>query len=300
MKRLTLLCAAALVLVIAGCQKTGTAPASADSTDAVAVVNGEPISAQVFDLYLQRRSGNGAVEVSPQQQAELLNQITNIELLAQAAAKAGLADKSETQAKLAIQRAQLLANLAIEQYLADHPVTEELLKAEYDKRVAQMPGQEYKARHILVKTQDEARAIIKQLDEGADFTKLAAKSIEPGAAERGGDLGWFTPDQMVGPFGDAVVALEKGQYSKEPVQTQFGWHVIRLDDTRPLTPPTLDDLKPQLESTLQQQAIADYVTQLREAGTVELKLPEAGPETEPAPATEGSATGSAETPAAEQ
>lgn len=295
MKRLTLFCASALLLALAGCQKTGPETDSASTADAVAVVNGEPISAQVFDLYLQRRSGNGATEVSPQQQAELLNQITNIELLAQAAAKAGLADKSDTQAKLAIQRAQLLANLAIEDYLATHPVTEELLKAEYDKRVAQMPGQEYKARHILVKTEDEARAIIKQLDQGADFAKLAAQSIEPGAAERGGDLGWFTPNQMVGPFADAVVALEKGHYSEQPVQTQFGWHVIRLDDTRPLTPPALEDLKPQLEAAMQQEAIAAYVTQLREAGTVELKLPEAE-----APAVEVPAADNAEAPAAEQ
>jgi len=296
MKRLTLLCASALLLALAGCQKTGPAPADAGTADAVAVVNGEPISARIFDLYLQRRSGNGAVDISPQQQAELLNQITNIELLAQAAAKAGLADQPDTQAKLAIQRTQLLANLAIEQYLAEHPVTAEMLKAAYDKRVAQMPDQEYKARHILLKTEDEARAIIKQLDQGADFAKLAAQSIEPGAAERGGDLGWFTPNQMVGPFADAVVALEKGHYSQQPVQTQFGWHVIRLDDTRPLTPPALEDLKPQLEASLQQEAIAAYVTQLREAGTVELKLPE----TQAPAANEAPAADDAQTPAAEQ
>lgn len=274
MKRFLLIMLAAGV---AACQPNQPAPEG----DVLATVNGQPIDTRVFDTYLERRTGDGAVQLNPEEQAELLNQIINVELLAQAAAESKLDKDPQTAAQIQIQRTQFLANAAIMHFLDNNPVTDDALQAEYEQRVGSQPRQEYKARHILVKTEQEAGEIVTALDKGGDFTALATRSIEPGAAERGGDLGWFIPDQMVKPFADAVQAMEPGSHSKTPVQTQFGWHVIKLEERRDVEPPSFDELKPQLRSRLEQESIANYVTRLREAAQINIAKPEA-PENMPA------------------
>lgn len=262
-----------LAAALLGCQPADqTAGTAGKSTGPVAMVNGKPVSREVFDLYLTRRSGNGSVELTPMQRRELLNQVINVNLLAEDALSAALHQRPESRAQLEIQRAQLLANMAIEHYLETHPVTEDALRAEYQRRIEGLDGKEYKARHILLESREEAEAVIAQLEQGADFAELASRSIEPGAAERGGDLGWFQAQEMVEPFARAVKAMEPDQYSREPVQTRFGWHVISLEETREVPPPAFEDLRPRLESMLQQQAIEDYVQALRGRAEVDIRL----------------------------
>lgn len=275
MKRfLIVLSAVALGLGLAACnQKDNSgAAAGADSADqgpVIAKVNGKPVTEAVFKTYLDRRTGGGKVDLNADQRKELVDQVVNIELLAQNAVDEGLNKQADTATELEIQRSQLLANAAIQNYLDQNPITDEEIKDAYDKRVDEMPKKEYKARHILVKSKAEAEDIIKQLNNGGDFKKLAAKSIEPGAEKRGGELGWFSPDQMVQPFSDAVENMDKGSYTKEPVQTQYGWHVIQLEDVRKAPTPTLDDLKPQLKSMLQRQKIQGYINDLRGKAKIE-------------------------------
>lgn len=275
MKRLLIAFAAvALGLGLAACnQKDNSGSmAGADSADqgpVIAKVNGKPVTEAVFKTYLDRRTGGGKVDLNDDQRKELVDQVVNIELLAQHAEDQGLDKKSDTATELEIQRSQLLANAAIQNYLDQNPITDQDIKDAYNKRVEEMPKKEYKARHILVKTKAEAEDIIKQLNNGGDFKKLAAKSIEPGAEKRGGELGWFSPDQMVEPFANAVEGMDKGSYTKEPVKTQYGWHVIQLEDVRKSPTPTLDDLKPQLKSMLQRQKIQGYINDLRGKAQIE-------------------------------
>ncbi|MBS3963092.1 MAG: peptidylprolyl isomerase, partial [Methylomonas sp.] len=171
-------------------------------------------------------------------------------------------------------RNSLLSQAALQNYLENNPVTDAEIKAEYEAKMADM-GNEYKARHILVKTEDEAKKLIAELEKGANFEALAKKhSIDPMGAE-GGDLGWFTADRMVPPFSEAVAALENSKFSKTPVQTQFGWHVILREDSRPLTPPPFDAVKEQIRPMLQRQKAQAMIEGLRKAATVEILLPSA-------------------------
>ena len=153
-------------------------------------------------------------------------------LAAQAAEKDGLAATPDVQSRLDLLHMQILAEAASEKYVKSHPVSDDEVKAAYDSEVANMP-KEYKARHILVETKEAADAIIKELQAGGDFAKIAkAQSKDPGSAAKGGDLGWFSAQTMVKPFADALAKLEKGKTTTEPVQTQYGYHVIRLEDVR--------------------------------------------------------------------
>ena len=155
-----------------------------------------------------------------------------------------------------------------------NPVTDAEIKAEYDSKVAGENGTEYKARHILVKTEAEAKKLIAELDKGADFAKLANKhSLDAKESQNGGDLGWFVAGQMVAPFSEAVAKLEKGKYTKTPVQTQFGWHVILREDSRAQTPPSLESVKEQLMPYLQRKKVQTMVETLRKQAKVEILVP---------------------------
>ncbi|MGD2112724.1 MAG: peptidylprolyl isomerase, partial [Gammaproteobacteria bacterium] len=140
----------------------------------------------------------------------------------------------------------------------------------YDTQVG-VPGKEYKARHILVETEDEAKDIITRLDDGVDFSELAKEKSTGPSGPSGGELGWFGAGQMVKPFADAAAAMEKGTYSKTPVQTEFGWHVIMLDDMRDSTPPPFDDVKERLKVLLTNQNLQQHISELRESASIDLK-----------------------------
>ncbi len=148
-------------------------------------------------------------------------------------------------------------------------MTDADIKAEYDKFKAQAGDKEYHVRHILVETEDQAKAIIAKLKSGTKFEELAKQSKDPGSAANGGDLDWATPASFVKPFSDAMVALKKGDVTETPVKTQFGYHVIRLDDTRPAKVPTLEEVKPQITEALQQRKLQAYQEELRKKAKIQ-------------------------------
>lgn len=164
----------------------------------------------------------------------------------------------------------MLIRAYLEDYFNKHPITDQAVKQEYDRVKAQLGDKEYRARHILVETEAEAKSLISQLKGGASFEKLAAeKSKDPGSKENGGDLGWNAPSSYVKPFADALVKLQKGQMTPQPVQTTFGWHVIKLEDVRPLKAPPLEEVKDNIRQQLQQQELMKLVSQLRQKAKIE-------------------------------
>lgn len=263
-------------------KETDTAAAPAvKKEDAVASVNGTFISKKTLETLEKEISERSQGQTFPKEQ--LLEELIQRELLIQQALQKNLDKTPDVIERMATVRNSLLSQAALQDYLKANPVTDDEIKAEYDSKMANM-GSEYKARHILVKTEDEAKKLIAELEKGGDFTALAKKhSIDPMGAE-GGDLGWFTSDRMVAPFSEAVVALENGKFTKQPVQTQFGWHVILREDSRALTPPPLEAVKEQIRPMLQRQKAQTMIENLRKTAQVEILLPPAPPATAPAPA----------------
>jgi peptidyl-prolyl cis-trans isomerase C len=277
--------------------KEAAAPAApaVSKEDAVASVNGTYISKKTLETLEKEIAERSQGQTFPKEQ--LLEELIQRELLIQQAVQKQLDKSPEVIERMATVRNSLLSQAALQDYLKANPVTDEEIKAEYDSKMANM-GSEYKARHILVKTEDEAKKLIAELEKGGDFTALAKKhSIDPMGSE-GGDLGWFTADRMVPPFSEAVVALENGKFSKQPVQTQFGWHVILREESRALTPPPFDSVKEQIRPMLQRQKAQTMIENLRKNAKVEVLLPPTPPKQEEAqPA--ASADQAAPAPAAE-
>jgi len=247
--------------------KAPTAGATS-GTSVVATVNGQKISGDVFDAFAKAVMGGSSETPSDEQRTQMVDQLINMVLAAQAAEKDGLAKEPEVQARLELLRTQILAEAATEKYIKSHPASDSEIRAEYDAQVANMP-KEYKARHILVDTQESAEKIIAKLNDGGDFAKLAAAESKDSSAKNGGDLGWFSPQTMVKPFADAVTALEKGTYTKAPVQSEFGWHVILLEDLRSPEVPEFEQVKPQVEMFTQRKKLQTYLDELRAAGQIQ-------------------------------
>lgn len=284
--------------LVAGCQPqsgdtTDTSSAAPVTTlvkkeDAVASVNGKYISkAQLENLEKEiAMRAHGAS--FPKE--KLVEELIQRELLVQDALQKQLDKSPEYLEQLEEAKKSILTQTELKNFFKTNPVTDAEVKAEYDSKIVAETGTEYKARHILVKTEDEAKKIIAQLDKGGDFAKLANKySIDAKDSQNGGDLGWFVADQMVKPFSEAVAKLEKGQYTKTPVQTQFGWHVILREDSRAQTPPPLEAVKDQLTPYLQRQKFQKMIEGMRQQAKVEILVPltEEKPKTEaPAPAAE--------------
>ena len=279
--RISLVLLAAASLLVA-CTKPAddaakpAAVAAAPKAVSVATVNGQAISSETFNVFLQAVTGKPAAEATAEQKTQLLDQLINMTLAAQAADKEGLQNGPEVKARISLLSTQILAEAATEKYMKSHPVSETEVKAEYDAQVAHMP-MEYKAQHILVDTKEKAEAIIKQLDEattkkldvGALFSKLAAADSKDPSGKNGGDLGWFGLQTMVKPFADAVAGLKKGEITQQPVQTQYGWHVIRLEDTRTPTVPAFDDVKQQVETLTQRKKLQAYLDELRKTAKIQ-------------------------------
>lgn len=245
---------------------------AAASDQVVAVVNGEKISKDVWELWVKMRTrGTSAAELTPEQVTENLDGLIQMYVAGQQAEKDGLA-KGEDGARIELMKQTGLADLLSRKYLEGEEPTVEQKRAEYDKQVALLPKLEYRARHILVEDEAKARELIAQLDGGARFETLAQEHSSDSSAQEGGDLGWFAAGRMVKPFADAVEALEKGTYTKEPVQSQFGWHVIKVEDTRPLTPPSFEEVEAQLGPLVQQSRFQAYLEELVKGAKVERKL----------------------------
>jgi peptidyl-prolyl cis-trans isomerase C len=193
----------------------------------------------------------------------------NRELMVQEGAKRGLDKNPETAARLSFSRQDVLSNAYVQDVLRANPVTDDAVKKEYERIKAQS-AKEFKVRHILVDKEDEAKDIIAQIKKGASFEKLATeKSKDPGSKENGGDLNWSMPSRFVKPFGDALAKLKKGQMTDTPVQTNFGWHIIRVDDERAAKLPGFDEAKPQLQQGLQNQAVEKAIADLRAKAKIE-------------------------------
>ena len=181
----------------------------------------------------------------------------------QEAKKSGLTKKPDVAAQADAARAAIYIRAYIQDFLAKNPISEAQLRAQYEKIKTQLGATEYKARHILVKTEDEAKAIIDNLGKGAKFDELARQSIDPGSKDKGGDLGWASAGNFVKPFSDALTALAKGKYTEAPVKSDFGYHVIELEDSRPLNVPAFEELKPRLQQQAQSEQVNKMVEALR-------------------------------------
>jgi peptidyl-prolyl cis-trans isomerase C len=234
----------------------------------VAKVNGVAIPQEHFDLLIKNLVAQGRPD-SPEMRDAIKLQMINRELMVQEAARRGLNKNPETAARLSFSRQDVLSNAYVQDVLRANPVTEDAVKKEYERIKAQS-AKEYKTRHILVEKEDEAKDIIAQLKKGASFEKLAAeKSIDPGSKVNGGDLDWSMPSRFVKPFGDAMAKLKKGQMTDTPVHTNFGWHVIRVDDERAAKLPGFDEAKAQLQQALQNQAVEKAIADLRAKAKIE-------------------------------
>ncbi|MES2317491.1 MAG: peptidylprolyl isomerase [Pseudomonadota bacterium] len=258
MKSRVLMIGAASVLALASCTKkeaNTTAPvtATAGSDNSVAAtVNGTPVYKATVDMMVKERTSQGQPD-SPELRKAIIENLSMQTLVAGEAVKKGLDKAPDTQRQLEILKQSVLASAFVQDYIKNNPVTDAMVKAEYDKLNAKAGGNEYKARHILVATEAEAKDIIVKLKKDLkSFPALAKeKSMDPGSKVNGGDLGWFSPANMVPEFGAAVGKLEKGKFTEEPVKSQFGYHVIVLDDSRPITPPPLEQVKDQLKQRVQ-------------------------------------------------
>lgn len=259
-------------------EKSAPAAPVVSKADAIAEVNGQYISKKSFDELSQIFAERSHGQALPKE--KLIEELIQRELLLQDAVNKQLDQTPEVIAQLESARKSILSQAALQNYLQANPVTDEEIQAEYDKSAKGDDSKEYKARHILVKTEQEAKDLITKLTSGADFATLAKENSTGPSGAQGGDLGWFSSNQMVAPFSEAVIALEDNQFSTEPVQTQFGWHVILREGVRDRTAPPLEAVKAQLEPFLQRQKIRTMLDNLRKQAKVEILIPltEAKPE----------------------
>jgi peptidyl-prolyl cis-trans isomerase C len=235
----------------------------AQAADSIATVNGKPIKQSLYDFISKDAIARGQT-VDANVHDVIVNKLISSELVYQEAQRIGLDKQPDYLAKEELGRRELLVNTFLQDYLKKNPISDADTKAAYEKFKAEVGDKEYSARHILVATEAEAKDIIAQLNKGGDFAKIAKdKSKDPGSKDKGGDLGWFAPGGMVKPFSDAVIGLKKGAITATPVQTQYGWHVIKLDDIRASQPPAYDKVKPDLQKALQQRQLEKLLTDLR-------------------------------------
>lgn len=242
-------------------------PAFAENKSA-ALVNGVSIPQSRIDLRVNIAASQGQPD-SPELRKAIREDTINLEVMAQEAAKLGLNKNEEVIQQIELAKQSVLAGALMQNFAKNHPIGDSQLKQEYDKLKTKLGNKEYSVRHILVDTKDEAKAIIGQLDKKEKFEKLAEKSRDAGSIASGGSLGWTVPNNFVQPFASALLKLKKGEYTSEPIQTQYGWHVIRLDDIRDLKAPPFEEVKPQLQERLQQQAIQKEIGDLRAKSKIE-------------------------------
>ncbi|MGS0743571.1 peptidylprolyl isomerase [Glaciimonas sp. GG7] len=236
----------------------------------IAVVNGKAIPSSRADMMVSQMAAQGGGQPdTPELRAMVKEELINREVLIQQAEKQGLGNNPDVKAQADIARQSILIRALVTDYIKKNPITDADIKAEYDKFKATAGDKEYHARHILVEKEEDAKAIIAKLKGGAKFEELAKQSKDPGSAANGGDLGWTTPVSFVKPFSDAMVALKPGQVTETPVKTQFGYHVIQLEEVRPAKIPTLAEVKPQITEALQQKKLQAYQQELRAKAKVQ-------------------------------
>jgi peptidyl-prolyl cis-trans isomerase C len=239
------------------------------SAQNVAIVNGKPVPVTRLNVLAEQIAASGR-PVDDTIRAQLKDEVVLREIFMQEAQKRGVASSEEFKNQMALARETIMIRALFTDFQKKNPVTDADLKAEYDQLVAANSGKEYRARHILVEKEDEAKAIIKSLKGGAKFEDIAKKqSKDAGSGANGGDLDWAAAASYVPEFSEAMVKLEKGQLTQEPVKSQFGWHVIRVDDVRQAEMPKFEDVKPQIAQQMQQQKLQEFQKGLRDKAKVQ-------------------------------
>ncbi|MGC2048993.1 MAG: peptidylprolyl isomerase [Gallionella sp.] len=261
-----LLVSAITLMALSACNPTDNPKAAVAAT-----VNGTAISESRIEMLLKQGAAQGR-PATPDLRKKVIDQLSMQLLISQEAIKKGIDKNPEVLDQLDLNRQSILANVFIQDFLKSNPVSDDMVKAEYEKIKAQMSGNEYKARHILVEQEAEAKDIIAKLKKNPKaFESLAkAKSKDFGSKIKGGDLGWFNPSSMVPEFGSAVTKLTKGKFTEEPVKSQFGYHVILLEDSRPTMIPPLDQVKSQLQQQIQQQNLQKLFDDLKAKAKIEI------------------------------
>ena len=253
-------------LVAAAVLGTMALPVSAQN---LAIVNGKAVPKERAEVLRQQVERSGR-PVTPEVEGQIKEEVIAREIFLQEAQKRGLEGSADYKTQMELARQTILIRELFADYQKNNPVTDAEIQAEYDKFVANNSGKEYKASHILVQTEDEAKAIIASIKKGAKFEDIAKKqSKDPGSGAKGGDLDWANPGSYVPEFTEALVKLEKGKMTQTPVKSQFGWHVIRVDNVRDAQLPKLDEVKPQIGQQLQQQRLAKFQQDLRAKAKVE-------------------------------
>jgi peptidyl-prolyl cis-trans isomerase C len=239
------------------------------SAQNVAIVNGQPVSKERVDVLAQQVERSGR-KITPEMQGQLRDEVIAREIFAQEAHNLGLDATDDFKNQVELNRQSVLIRELFADFQKKNPVTDEEVKAEYDRYAATNAGKEYHAHHILVQKEEEAKDIINKLKKGAKFEDLAKKlSKDPGSGAKGGDLDWANPGNYVKEFSDAMVGLNKGKFTETPVKTQFGYHIIRLDDVREAQLPKLDDVKAQISQQLMQQKMTKFQDDVRAKAKVE-------------------------------
>jgi peptidyl-prolyl cis-trans isomerase C len=280
-------------LLLALAAVTACQPRSAgtitDNSPPVATVNGAPISRNFYDFYIKGiTGGKSPADITAEQRGLALDNLVRAKVVAEQAVKDGLDKSGDSAYMLELARLNVLQQAMQDRYLKDRQPTEQELRAEYETQLAAMPKTEYHARHILVATEPFAQKIIERLDKGEKFDALAKSESMDSSKNNGGDLGWFTPGRMVPEFAGAVMSLKAGEYTHKPVQTQYGWHVIQLLETREVTPPPFDQVRQRLLQVVQAKKFRQYQDELLRNAKVEKFLDK----------TAAAAPGAAESPAA--
>ena len=234
----------------------------------IATVNGKPIPTSRADALIAAQTAQGQPN-SPELQKMVRDELIRREVLSQESIKQGYEKNPQVLPQLMLARQSVLINAYIGDYVRKHPLSDDLLKKEYETIKLGLGDKEYKVRHILVDKEDDAKAIIAKLDKGEKFDDLAKDSKDPGSRERGGELGWAAPSNYVKPFSMAMTKLEKGKYTEIPVKSDFGYHVILLEDVRELKLPSFEEAKPQLAQRLQQQMIEKHIAELMSKAKVQ-------------------------------
>jgi len=244
-----------------------------DSSPPIATVNGTNITRDFFEQYIKDiTNGKTSNDLTPEQRSQALDNLVRAQVVGQQAIKDGIDKATDTAALLELTRLNVLQQAVADKYLKDRKPTEQEMRAEYESQVAALSKQEYHAKHILVATEPFALKVVERLQKGEKFEDVAKRESMDSSKDNGGDLGWFTPDKMVKPFADAVLALKPGEYTHKPIQTQYGWHVIELVETRDLQPPTYDSVRQRLEQVVQAKKVKAYTDGLMKDAKIEKKL----------------------------
>ncbi|MBU1360986.1 MAG: peptidylprolyl isomerase [Gammaproteobacteria bacterium] len=257
-----------LLHAVAAATLIAVAPLGAFAQNA-AIVNGKPVPKARMDVLAQQLANAGR-PVTPEMQSQLREEVIAREVFMQEAKKQGLDNTEDYKNQLELARQAILIRQLFENYRKTNAVSDADVQAEYDKFVAANSGKEYKARHILVETEDQAKKVLADLKKGQKFEDIAKKqSKDPGSGAKGGDLDWAAPASFVPEFSEALLKLKKGETTAAPVKSQFGYHIIRVDDIRQAEMPKFDDVKPQIAQQLQQQKMQKYQEELRAKAKVE-------------------------------